>query len=74
VRLVELRGLEPLTPCTCGTSLGCSTLLGPSNQLVDSVHPDPRSPTFAQGADLSAMVAAGYAPLGRQRVWVREQV
>jgi len=38
------------------------------------VHPDPRSPTFAQGADLSAMVAAGYAPLGRQRVWVREQV
>jgi hypothetical protein len=29
---------------------------------------------YAQGADLDAMVAAGYALLGPQRVWVREHV
>jgi hypothetical protein len=41
---------------------------------VGALHPGSAVTDYAQGADLSAMVAAGYAPLGPQRVWVREQV
>jgi hypothetical protein len=41
--------------------------------VVGALHPGSSVTDFAQGADLAAMVAAGYAPLGPQRVWVREQ-
>jgi hypothetical protein len=42
--------------------------------VVGALHPGSPVSDFAQGADLKAMVAAGYAPLGPQRVWVREPV
>lgn len=41
-------------------------------RVVGALHPGSSVAGFAQGADLAAMVAAGYAPLGPQRVWVRE--
>jgi len=41
--------------------------------IVGVLHPASSVTDFAQGADLGAMVAAGYAPLGPQRVWVRQE-
>jgi hypothetical protein len=41
--------------------------------VVGAIHPESSVTNFAQGADLGAMLAAGYAPLGPQRVWFREQ-
>lgn len=43
-------------------------------EVVGALHPGSSVTDFAQGADLAAMVAAGYTPLGPQRVWVLEQV
>lgn len=40
--------------------------------LVATLHPGASVTDFAQGADLSALQAAGYTPLGPQRVWLRE--
>ena len=45
--------------------------------LTDPARTHPYPPIgsiAARKVAVSAMVAAGYAPLGRQRVWVREQV
>jgi hypothetical protein len=41
--------------------------------VLGAIHPESSVTNFAQGADLGAMLAAGYAPLGPQRVWFREQ-
>jgi hypothetical protein len=42
--------------------------------VAAALHPGASITDFAEGADLDAMVAAGYAPLGPQRVWVRQHV
>jgi hypothetical protein len=38
--------------------------------VVGALHPGSSVTGFAEGADLDAMVAAGYTALGPQRVWV----
>ena len=38
---------------------------------VGALHPGRAVTDFAQGAELEAMLAAGFTPLGPQRVWVR---
>jgi hypothetical protein len=54
---------------TAGThGIDHTELLG----VVGAVHPGAAVTDYASGTDLEAMVVAGYAPLGPQRVWVRE--
>jgi hypothetical protein len=40
--------------------------------VVGALHPGAGVTDYAGGAELDAMVAAGYATLGPQRVWLRE--
>lgn len=40
--------------------------------VAAALHPGSSVTDFAQEADLGAMVAAGFTPLGPQRVWVRK--
>jgi hypothetical protein len=40
--------------------------------VVGALHPGSSVTDFSEGDDLDAMVAAGYAALGPQRVWVRQ--
>jgi hypothetical protein len=40
---------------------------------VGALHPGAGVTDYTQGADLEAMVAAGYTTLGPQRVWVRRE-
>jgi hypothetical protein len=40
-------------------------------QVVGGLYPGAAVTDYATGADLAAMLAAGYTPLGPQRVWLR---
>jgi hypothetical protein len=40
--------------------------------VVAALHPGVGVTDYAWGSDLDAMLAAGYTPLGPQRVWIRE--
>jgi hypothetical protein len=39
--------------------------------VIDALHPGAGVSAYVRGAELHAMVGAGYAALGPQRVWVR---
>jgi hypothetical protein len=62
-----------------GGSVGLSNAWGAgsvtvSSDVLDAVavlHPGRSVTDYAEGTELEAMVAAGFAPLGPQRVWIR---